>query len=50
MPIKKCQTNGKSGFQWGNSGKCYTGTSGKTKAVKQAKAIFANGYKETKGK
>lgn len=46
MPIKKCSKNGKSGYKWGNSGKCYTGKQGKKRATKQMKAIFASGYKE----
>lgn len=45
MPIKKCQKDGKSGWKFGNSGTCYIGPSGKAKAQKQAKAMFANGYK-----
>ena len=24
MPIQECQVEGKPGFKWGNSGKCYT--------------------------
>jgi hypothetical protein len=24
MPIKQCQEQGKPGFKWGDSGKCYT--------------------------
>ena len=43
MPIKKCKMkNGKSGYRWGNSGKCY---GAKEQAVKQMKAAYANGYK-----
>ena len=35
MPIKSCTINGKTGKQWGNSGKCYTGTNGyKSKIIK----------------
>lgn len=45
MPIKRCQKDGKSGWKFGDSGTCYTGPSGKAKAQKQAKAMFANGYK-----
>lgn len=50
MPIKSCQVNGKAGKQWGNSGKCYTGKNAKSKALKQAQAAFASGYKEKKVK
>jgi hypothetical protein len=40
MPIKKCKTpKGKSGFKYGDSGKCY---SDRSKAVKQAQAIKAS--------
>jgi hypothetical protein len=45
MPIKKCGIKGKSGWKWGNSGKCYVGPGAKKKAGKQAKAAYANGYK-----
>ena len=45
MPIKKCSTKGKSGYKWGNSGKCYVGKGAKGKAEKQAAAAYANGYK-----
>lgn len=24
MPIKQCQLDGKKGYRWGDSGKCYT--------------------------
>lgn len=24
MPVKECQDNGKQGYKWGDSGKCYT--------------------------
>lgn len=42
MPLKKCTINGKSGWKWGDSGKCYTGKDGKEKAMKQARAIEAS--------
>lgn len=45
MPIKKCKSNGKSGYKYGDKGKCYTGKSGKSKANKQRKAMRATGYK-----
>lgn len=44
MPIKKCTYKGKSGYKWGNKGKCYTGKYGKQKAEKQARAILASQY------
>ncbi len=50
MPLMKCTENGKPGYKWGESGKCYTYTPGneisrnnaKEKALKQARAIKAN--------
>lgn len=39
MPVKKV----KGGYKFGNSGKVYTT---KKKAQKQAKAIYASGYKK----
>ena len=39
MPLKKCSSDGKSGWKWGDSGKCYTGKDGKKKAIKQGVAI-----------
>jgi len=50
MPVKKCKSNGKSGYKWGDKGKCYTYSTGdkesreaaKEKAAKQGKAIKAN--------
>ena len=45
MPLKKCTSKGKKGWKWGNHGKCYTGKDAKRKATKQARAIYANGYK-----
>jgi len=44
MPIRVCSVNGKSGFKWGNSGKCYTGPGARKKAAAQAAAIFSAGY------
>ena len=50
MPVMECQSNGKPGFKFGESGTCYTYTAGddtskeaaRTKAVDQGKAIEAN--------
>lgn len=39
MPIKNCQIGGKSGYKWGNEGKCYTGPDAKKKAIAQGIAI-----------
>ncbi len=41
MPVKPCTSDGKSGFKWGDKGKCYTGPGAKAKAAKQGKAIKA---------
>jgi hypothetical protein len=38
------------GFQWGKSGKIYKGKNAQSKAEKQARAIYASGYKGQKGK
>lgn len=39
MPIQRCSNGDKSGFRYGNSGRCYTGPGAKKKAQKQAVAI-----------
>ena len=48
MPVKKCRTKGKTGYKWGNSGKCYTGKGAKAKAARQGRAAYANGYRGKK--
>lgn len=53
MPIQSCTKNGKPGFKYGASGKCYTYTTGDEasrqqaleKAKAQARAIRASGGK-----
>jgi hypothetical protein len=48
MPVMPCQLNGKPGFKWGKSGKCYTYSSeqgkktARDKAAKQGRAVEAN--------
>jgi len=50
MPVQRCYDNGKHGYKWGESGKCYTYTLGneqsredaKDKALTQGRAIEAN--------
>ena len=42
MPPKRCTVNGKSGWKWGDNGKCYPGEGGKAKAIAQGKAIQVN--------
>ena len=52
MPVIRCKEDGKPGYKWGNSGKCYTYTSGdkqsredaKSKAEAQGRAAHASGY------
>ena len=47
MPIKPCKLpNGKKGFQYGDSGKCYAD---RGKAVRQAAAIKASQKSKGKG-
>lgn len=54
MPINSCSSDGKPGYQFGDSGTCYTYTPGdvssrtsaKQKAEAQEKAAFASGYKQ----
>jgi hypothetical protein len=36
MPLQRCTTNGKRGWKWGSSGKCYLS---KAAAEKQGRAI-----------
>ena len=56
MPIQPCTKNGKPGFKWGKSGKCYpytpgnkvSKTSARKKAAKQAAVIHASGYRANK--
>jgi len=45
MPLKKCADNDKSGWKWGDEGKCYVGPDGKKKAIKQGIAIEGPGRK-----
>lgn len=44
MPVHKV----KGGYRFGKSGKIYKGKGAKKKAEKQARAIYASGYKEEK--
>lgn len=45
MPVHKTKGGG---YQWGKSGKVYYGPNAQEKAEKQARAAYANGYKEKK--
>jgi len=38
MPVKRCRSNDKPGFKWGDSGKCYTYTRGNSKSKARARA------------
>jgi len=42
MPVMRCQINGKKGWKYGASGKCYTGPDSKSKAAAQGRAIKAS--------
>lgn len=42
MPVHKTKSGG---YKWGKSGKTYKS---KAKALKQARAIYASGYKKSK--
>lgn len=46
MPAHKV----KGGYKFGKSGKTYRGKGAKKKTQKQARAIYASGYKESKKK
>lgn len=48
MPVKKCTSKGKKGYKYGDAGKCYTGTSGKSKAQKQGRAVAASKSRKKK--
>lgn len=43
MPVRKVGPNS---YQWGTSGKVYTGRDAKAKAERQGRAIYASGYRE----
>jgi len=54
MPVHKASKQGKSGFQYGTTGKIYIGPGAHLRAVKQAQAIHASQTRQsqmkTKGK
>tara|TARA_R110002020_G_scaffold46539_24_gene132420 strand:- start:321 stop:2063 length:1743 start_codon:yes stop_codon:yes gene_type:complete len=39
MPLKKCQSENKDGWKWGESGNCYIGPDAKKQAIRQGIAI-----------
>lgn len=49
MPVKKCKKDGKSGYKWGDSGACFTGSGGRERARKQGIAIESSKNKKSKG-
>lgn len=49
MPVHKVTKNGKTvGYQWGTSGRIYTGKDAREKAARQGQAAYAAGYKPKK--
>lgn len=42
MPLQRCRVNGEKGWKYGKHGKCYVGSDGREKAVKQGQAIEIN--------
>lgn len=46
MPVHKT----KGGYQWGSHGKVYRGKGARSKAARQGRAAYANGYRGKKGK
>ena len=48
MPVHKATRNGKSGYQWGTTGKVYTGKNDQARATRQGQAAYASGYRAKK--
>lgn len=48
MPVMKCTSGGKSGWKYGESGKCYTGPGARAKAARQGQAIEISKHKKGK--
>lgn len=46
MPLKKCSSEGQSGWKWGDEGHCYIGPDAKKKAIKQGYAIDKEKFKK----
>lgn len=45
MPVKRCQSDGKPGWKWGDAGHCYTFTEGDTHSEGTAKQrAYIQGY------
>ena len=50
MPVRRVQgPGGKIGYQWGESGKIYTGPDAKEKAARQGRAAYRAGYRPKPG-
>lgn len=45
MPLKKVSEGGKECWKWGDSGKIYCGSDGRSKALRQGRAELENGAK-----
>jgi len=42
MPLQQCTKNGVSGYQYGDTGTCYTGDNARKRAARQGRAIEAH--------
>lgn len=42
MPVNRCQSNGRPGYKYGDTGKCYTYTPNNTSSRKRAKQKAIN--------
>ncbi len=46
MPLVRCRVDGKGGWRWGEKGKCFVGSNGRSKALRQARAVKASQARE----
>jgi len=47
MPVIKVKgPGGKIGYQWGRTGKIYTGPGARERAERQGRAIYSTGYRQ----
>jgi hypothetical protein len=50
MPVRRVQgPNGQVGYQWGNTGKIYTGADAMARARAQGQAAYRSGYRPPAG-
>ena len=50
MPVRRVQgPGGRIGYQWGTTGKIYTGPDAMQKAIRQGQAAYRNGYRPPAG-